>query len=146
MKTELNKTTTKISKIIFLFIVIISFTKCGKKDILLGKWERISDEYKGMQVSVIKNNDQSYSATIVNRPNNPNSFNVGDVKWKDIKESGEDRYVFFDLYKTLNLNEDANSNYRETTMIIIGDTLKTRVFSKENESVGTNQMWIKINE
>jgi hypothetical protein len=140
------KPTTKISRIIILFIVIFSFTMCGKKDLLLGKWERISDEYKGMQVSVIKNNDQSYSASIINRPNNPNSFNVGDVKWKDIKESGEDRYVFFDLYKTPNLTEDENSNYRETTMIIIGDTLKTRVFSKENESVGTNQIWIKISE
>ena len=146
MKKELMKPTTKMSRIIILFIVIFSFTKCGKKDLLLGKWERISDEYKGMQVSVIKNNDQSYSATIINRPNNPNSFNVGDIKWKDIKESGEDRYVFFDLYKTSNLTEDQNSNYRETTMIIIGDTLKTRVFYKENESVGTNQIWIKINE
>jgi hypothetical protein len=138
-----------IKPISLILLSIFIFQSCHQPDRLIGKWERISDRHKGMQI-LVKNEGVSFKAEIIatTDSNVLSGFVVGDIKWKDIKKISENKYEFQDLGKiSIIFSDKFGSEYVMARLEIITDTLlQTRLFAKANEVTGTESKWKKIKD
>lgn len=130
-----------------LYSLLLTLIGCSSQDPIIGTWERTGDDYKGMRIK-IEQNSATINAQLIKRPDNGDTtFTVGDIKWKDIKKVDDKKYVFGDLskydyaYGTLFQNR-----YEDSYLTIENNELKTRGFSKGDESIGTEQTWRRIKE
>jgi len=138
----------KIIKCAFLITsLILLFAGCNHGDRLIGKWQRFGDRYKGLQINVIKEGE-SFKAVIIQVTDSSrlDGFVIGDVKWKNIKQTQENKYELEDLSKSPVLFSDKfESSYDLTYLELVNQNeLKTRGFSKGLEFVGTEQSWTRI--
>ncbi len=88
-----------------LFIPLL-FNSCSSSgDKIVGEWERINDDQKGMIVKVTKEKDayvgRVYSITDINKDN---GFEIGDIKWKNIEHIKEGEYKLQDLWKRVTVD------------------------------------------
>jgi len=132
-----------------IFVSVLLFTSCQKKDKLIGKWERYGDEFAGMKIQVVKEGE-SFKSSIIFATDNCklSGFVEGDIKWKNIKKTSENKYEFESLGKTqIMFSDKFLPEYNLTNLEIISDNeVQTRVFSKGTETVGTVQNWKRILE
>jgi hypothetical protein len=132
---------------ISIFLSILLFTSCQKNDKLIGSWERYDDANAGMKVQVLKEGESFKAAiTFATDSNKLLGFVEGDIKWKNIKKTTENRYEFEDLYKRgVIFTDKFEPSYALTNLEIISDDeIHTRVFSKGTEWIGTEQKWRRI--
>lgn len=133
-------------KKIILFFTLATLFSCNSRDNLIGRWQRIGDQLSGMQIDISKVNS-IYSATIVRLADNDSllPFAIGDIKWKNIRLTGENKYDYEDLQKYQEQFGSLFTNkYQDSYLTVSNDTIKTRVFSKGEEIVGTSQIWIRV--
>lgn len=129
------------------YSLLLLLIGCQSEDPIIGTWERIGDNLKGMKIKVEKNSYSYYGELIKQPENGDTTFYVGDVKWKDIKNVGKNKYVLQDLGKyKITFGSLFQNHYMETNLTLENDVIKTRVFAKGNESMGTEQTWKRSKE
>ena len=130
-----------------LCLLILIFTSCQQQDRLIGKWERLGDRFKGMQIEV-SNEGGSFKAEIVATTDSieQRGFVKGDIKWKDINKISKNKYEFQDLGKIqIVLSEKFTGDYSLARLEFVSDTLiRTRLFTKGDEDIGTETQWKKV--
>ena len=130
--------------IIFLLISIFSIS-CNQQDPLIGTWERYGPYDPGMRIKILKTNN-SMNAEIVKRADNDTTFEVGDIKWKNITKVNDNRYEFSNLTKyPIPFGSLFENKYQDAYLTIVNDTIKMRLSSKGNELGGTEQPWKRVN-
>jgi len=135
-----------IKTTLLIFISALLITSCQKKDKLLGSWERYGDMHTGMKIQVVKEGESfKASITLATDSNKIGGFVKGDIKWKNIKNTTENKYEFEDLRKKQVSLTDFEPDYVLANLEIVSDDeIHTRVFSKGTEYVGTEQKWKRI--
>lgn len=133
---------------LLILFSILYFSSCQKNDKLIGTWERYGDALAGMKIQVVKEGESFKAAIIYATDSNKLvGFVEGDIKWKNIKNTDENKYEFEDLAKeevmfTDKFEPSYSLSYLE---IISDDEIHTRGFSKGRELVGTEQKWKRVN-
>lgn len=126
-----------------IFIILL-LTSCQKQEKLLGSWERYGDRYAGLTVQVVKEGE-SFKAAIIFSPDSCklNGFVNGDIKWKNIKNTTENKYEFEDLAKRqLIFTDKFEPSYTLANLELVSeDEIYIRLFSKGLEDIGTEQKW-----
>ena len=131
--------------ILFLSLTII-FLSCQRNDKIIGVWEREGDAFAGMKVEVIRSGN-NLNGIIIYSPeySKTRGFVENDIKWKDIKNIEVDSYEFKSLQKTTdNYGNIINVDYVLTRLEIKNNIIKTRLYSKGSENIGTEQIWIRV--
>lgn len=130
------------------FLSCLFLFSCGRQDQLIGTWERIGDDLKGMRIEIMKTN-ATYRGKIIQLALNDSllPFAIGDVKWQNIRNTSSDKYDYEDLQKYQDEYGSLFENkYRASYIKINNDTIETRAFSKGGEIIGTSQIWVKVLE
>lgn len=132
--------------------MLIAFvTSCKKTDKLVGIWERVGDNqrFAGMRIQVTEDGD-SFRAVIVKATEkcNENGFFEGDVKWKNIKKTAENKYEYEGLLKDASDYKVKSSFYSPYYLEIINDSLiYTRISSNGGaDETSSEQNWVKIKD
>lgn len=125
----------------FLLILI----SCQKNDKINGIWTRQGDRLMGMKIEIIKKGDVS-NGIIIYIPDSikMSGFEVNDIKWKGIKHIEDNYYEFEDLGKETDyFGKITKVRYDLTRLIVSNDTIRIRGYTKGEEIVGTEQIWVK---
>ncbi len=136
-----------MKKLIFGIGLIFLFS-CNKKDRIIGTWERMGDEYKGLKVEVTQVGEK-YIGKLIYVTDTAKYFGleIQDVKWKNIVKANDTVYEFMDLAKGRDFFNNVSSYYNDAYLTFISDdTVKIRQAIKANEPWGTQQKWFKIKE
>lgn len=115
-----------------------------------GIWVRYEDDsgLAGMSVEIRKN-DGHLEGVIVAMGETTHPFQVGQVKWKDIRKVGIGKYTCYDLAHYQDEEGEDAFHYDETPSTIIVETgskrmnLKAPQNPKYQEQTGLNQTWEK---
>jgi hypothetical protein len=125
-------------KFLIGFTCFLLITSCtSKNNTITGNWKRVGGGNKGMIISLQKVGD-GYEAKILVPPSQYSLFAAGDLKWKNVIEKSRNYYQYQDLFKSV-----TGSSYRDSYFNLIGDTIKTRVFSKTDYSDSEEQVWAR---
>jgi len=135
---------------LFLLLFLISgllFSCSRKEDMLIGTWERIGDDLKGMQIT-IKNDTKEYYGVIgyVTDSNKYCGFIMDDIKWKSIKYVNENRYMLEDLAKTITPSgEIVKIYYTHSFITLVNPNLINVRSEAKGPELETGSVWKKIN-
>jgi len=134
----------KIISILAVSLMVLALVGCGNKG-LEGKWKRSDSgsSLDGTIIEVTKTND-GYQATISELSEKAKTlgYNVGDIKWKEVKELNKGVWEFKDLGKTINKATtwyDMNVEFDESNK----DILKAKDVASNNEA-GSVQTWERV--
>ena len=135
-------------KNLILGIVISILFSCNSQDRIVGKWERIGDEYQGLRVEVNQIGDKFIGKLIHVTPTAKSyGLVLQDVKWKDIIKINDSVYEFNDLAKGYNYLNYITSSYSDYYLTFVSDNvIKMRKDFKGNEPWGTEQLWYRIED
>ena len=126
--------------ITFFTLTMISCTQSG--DTIIGEWERINDEHKGLIIKVIKEkNNYVGKLTQVPEESVKSGFAIEDIKWKNIEFISEGNYKFQDLYKSV-INEQVDEIGYGDGYIELSENKLIVKHTKENKT-GLKQEWIR---
>ena len=132
-----------------LLLISLFIVSCQKKDELIGDWERFGDSFSGLKIQV-KKEGESFKAIIVETTDSCKSlggFVVGDIKWKNIKNTEASKYEFEDLIKGEITAGRFEPSYDISYLELFSENeLRTRGFSKGLEVIGTEQKWRRISK
>ena len=134
-----------MKKLIYGTLIIFLFS-CNKQDKIIGKWERIGDEYKGLRVEVTQVVNK-YVGKLIHITDTAKYFGLElqDVKWKDIVKANNSVYEFKDLEKGYDLFNIISIEYSDAYLTFISnDTIKIRQAVKGSEPWGTQQKWYRM--
>jgi hypothetical protein len=124
---------------LLFFLGFLFSCHSSNSDKIIGEWKRLDDSHKNMIVKVTRI-DNKYLGEVIYSP--VYLFSKGDIKWKDISFRNDTFYDLLDLYKTTSKVE---GTYRQTYLKFVDDDeIITRLYSRGNEIVGTNQHWIRF--
>lgn len=131
-------------KNIFFIIILIILFSCDRNDEIVGTWVRTGDPFEGMTVEVTSLDNKYIGKIIkVNDIAKEHSYEIHDVKWKNIIKTNNNIYEFQDLrkgryygYATFEF-QDAFITLQNSNTIIIRQAVKG------NETWGTQQLWYK---
>lgn len=137
--------TLLISVYLLLFVtnILPQDSLINIKTDLVGTWERFGDEFEGAQIKVFKVNT-SFRAILTEVPESMKSycFEIGDLKWKDVKQLSDNYYELLDLTRNCFNANHYNEVYlifnREDEILIRNLSLKSEV------GVGNAQKWKKL--
>lgn len=132
--------------LVFLFVVL---TSCRKEETLRGVWTRIDDPFTGMKIEVVNVGDILHGKIIeVNGTSRIYGFAEGDIKWKEIRHIGDNKYEYYDLMKSVDmLGNIKRTSYDPALLTKVNDTLiEIRMYAKGLELLGTEQRWVKVKE
>ena len=135
-----------MNKYFLFFLFALMAVNCAQ-DPILGQWERFGDEAAGSVVQVIPAGDKyDGKIIIVNGILKELGFYENDIKWRDIMPVGPNRWRGKDLIKVIDVNGIITEvEYKDVYFTLQGDgTLEIRKFAREEEIVGTEQKWRKI--
>ncbi|OGC43213.1 hypothetical protein A2Y85_04935 [candidate division WOR-3 bacterium RBG_13_43_14] len=135
-----------MKKYLLATFLILLFIGCTQ-DPILGQWERYGDEAAGSVVLVQPAGDKFDGRLIwVDGILKDLGFYENDIKWRDILAVGPNRWRGKDLIKIVDANGIIKEvEYKDVYFTLMGDgTLEIRKFAREEEIVGTEQKWRKI--
>lgn len=136
----------KIISILLCGLIIFALIGCGGSDKgLEGKWKRTDKDspLNGTIVEVTKTNE-GYQAAISEMSDKGKElgYNVGDVKWKDVKELKESTWEFKDQGRKIDKSVtwyDMNIKFDEKSK----DILKAIDIASNGET-GSTQIWERV--
>lgn len=130
-------------KNLIILLLLLTFLSCNdSSDKIIGNWERINDEQKGLIITVVKENDNYVGKISYISEENKNRFwAIDDVKWKEIESVSAGNYKFQDLYKSWKNNEITKIGYSEGYLELSGNKLIIK-HTKDNLP-GVRQEWIR---
>ncbi len=132
-----------ILTVLTLILITVTFG-CQNRNPLEGEWERYGDDFAGMRI-LIENHDGSFKAEIIQINDRIEGFEVGDIKWKNIKQINENQYEFEDLGKDVIAKGVYKGSYDPCRLELISNMeIRTRLFSKGTEIIGTETKWRRI--
>jgi len=134
----------KTRVLLFLSLNAI-FICCQRESKIVGIWERKGDSFSGMKIEV-KKTGEIVNGIIIYSPDTAQrgGFFKNDIKWKIIKKIDGNNYEFEDLMKfTDNFGKIMSFRYDLARLIISKDTIKIIMYTKGEEIMGTEQIWIK---
>lgn len=136
--------TIKLTALIFTSILF--FTSCHQQDKLVGKWERIGDQYQGLQLEVTSVGDKFVGKLIyITDTAKHFGLELQDVKWKEIEKMNDTVYEFKDLAKGYDFFNKVSVHYDDASLLLTSnDTIKIRQDVKANELWGTQQIWFRL--
>ena len=135
--------------IILLCLSIFLLSSCKNNDKIIGTWERYGDDFAGMRVKVVKEGEHIKGTIIFATDMSKEllGFAEGDVKWKNIKKTTENKYEFEDLGKSPVGLGKFQPSYDLTNLELVSENeIYTRGFSKGTEWIGTEQKWKRVND
>ncbi len=138
----------QIFLIISIFALFLFLSSCANSsDKIIGKWERIDDDWSGLVIEV-KRHGNKLRGEIIQNCTHPlcNRWIIGDVKWKNIKHIKDNEFEFESLAKSAyDDGTITETNYRLYKVELFGDSvLNTQVYAKGNEFIGTKQTYRKV--
>jgi hypothetical protein len=129
---------------LIILLLVLTFPSCNdSSDKIIGNWERINDEQKGMIITVVKEKD-NYVGKIsyVSEENNNKFWAIDDVKWKEIEYVSTGNYKFQDLFKSWENNEITEIGYSEGYLELNNNNKLIIKHTKDNLP-GVRQEWIR---
>lgn len=134
-------------RIFFIIPILILLLINCTQDPILGQWERFGDEAEGSVVYVLPAGDK-FDGKLIRATGilKELGFYENDIKWRDIMPVGPNRWRGKDLIKIIDANGLIREvEYKDVYFTLQGDgTLEIRKFAREEEIVGTEQKWRKI--
>jgi PKD repeat protein len=114
--------------------IVVSEREIPEEYNIVGTWERVESNFtalNGMQVTVYENET---GGEVIKTPSA--SYNVGDIKWRDIEKISTHEYVFEDRF--------TDGQYDESSIFILayGNELIIGNFNESN--AGSFQRWERI--
>ena len=115
-------------------------------DPLEGNWVRYDDDthVAGMTVAVV-NNGGVLEGHIIQMMDGIGIFNVGQVKWHNIKKISENRYDLDDLFN-INNGQTWSVSDIPSHITIIKDGQRLTLITDRTEGTGNHQIWEKMDE
>lgn len=128
---------------LIILLLVLTFPSCNdSSDKIIGNWERINDEQKGMIITVVKEKDNYVGKISYVSEENKNKFwAIDDVKWKEIEYVSTGNYKFQDLHKSWENNEITEIGYSEGYLELYNNKLIIK-HTKDNLP-GVRQEWIR---
>jgi len=138
-------------------LALLLLTACNR-DPLVGRWERIGDDFAGTIVQVGATG-KSYMAKLVDVPEKlkTRGFARGEVKWRELvlvsDSEGVRKYKGQDLGKSIprevqnpksKIQNPTESRYSSFALEMRADTAWVRVFQNDLDVLGVAQIWRKI--
>lgn len=132
-------------KYLTIIFFALTFSSCtNSSDKIIGEWERINDENKGIVIIVTKEkNNYVGKLTEVPKESLKSGFAIDDVKWKNIEFISEGNYKFKDLHKSMQNDQIYEIGYGDG-YIELNDNKILIKHTKQNKT-GLKQEWIKKN-
>lgn len=105
---------------------------------LVGRWERAESTFTSLDGMIVEVEADGTTGVIVEMPENPYQFQVGDEKWANIESTDDGEYSFDDLVR------EENTGATSTVEGVItvqpdGDTLEMTF-----PTTGTTQEWVRV--
>lgn len=138
----------KIQVLLLLVLIVLISTGCfpQKKDILVGKWQRVESDnmFNGLVVNV-EALDDGYRGLILEMSPEMESigYRIGDTKWKNVKKLKSGLYVFEDLGKNIETKETLWFEMNMNISLEDPDTLTITSVANTGE-VGSVQTWKRV--
>ncbi|WP_373481829.1 hypothetical protein [Acetobacterium sp.] len=138
----------KIQVLLLLVLIILISTGCfpQKKDILVGKWQRVESDnmFNGLVVNV-EALDDGYRGLILEMSPEMESigYRIGDTKWKNVKKLKSGLYVFEDLGKNTETKETLWFEMNMNISLEDPDTMTITSVANTGE-VGSVQTWKRV--
>jgi hypothetical protein len=137
----------------FVLLVVLALCGCAtaptppaardEGPVLVGSWERVGSEdvFAGMRVRVEKADDGSMRAVIIALTDacTPYGFELRDVKWANIVQTGQDTYSLQDLSKP------SMSWYDMILTFVAPDRMRLEDVVSQGE-IGSSQVWARVVE
>jgi hypothetical protein len=133
-----------MKKILILYFITLIIQGCNQvENKIIGKWERINDESKGMAITVSKEKEMFIGRiSQITDANEFDGFAIDDVKWKEIQYIEDGRYKFQDLWKGVaTTGQIEEIGYGEGYIEINNDKITIK-HTKDNK-IGREQEWIR---
>jgi hypothetical protein len=134
----------KLFSVLLCGLLLLTTVGCGSSKTLEGKWQRKdSGTLNGTIVEVKKTND-GYQATISELSDDAKKagYNVGDVKWKDVKELSKSSWEFKDQGR----KADKSATWYDMNIEFDKDS-KDKLIAKDvasNGESGSAQTWERV--
>lgn len=105
---------------------------------LSGRWQRTESTYESLDGMVVEVIEEGREAVIVEVPDNPFQFVVGDIKWRSIALQPDGTYLFEDLVR----EEGSGTESYIAGVIAVGDDGDTLEMTFPTS--GTVQSWARV--
>lgn len=138
----------KVQVVLLLVLIAVISTGCfpQKKDILVGKWQRVEADnmFNGLVVNV-EALDDGYRGLIVEMSPELESigYRIGDTKWKNVKKLKSGLYVYEDLGKNTETKETLWFEMNINISLEDPDTITITSVANTGE-MGSAQTWKRV--